>query len=182
MRQYPWQLLWLNRTDERKCKKQRTLTFEIPCSNNQRYGQSADEPFTRLGIKEAYAIIGGSLGGMQGLCMSIEYPHFYLNIVILLATTYATGPWAIAFNKLAMEGIIKRSRFKNGNYEMEDFEEEGLLSLPLVVWQGTLTFKPHSMDKKFGRNYVETDGLYELFGRFKLKNTWNTMVTVLPNV
>jgi homoserine O-acetyltransferase len=125
--------------------------------------------FTRLGIKEAYAIIGGSLGGMQGLCMSIEYPHFAKR-VILLATTYATGPWAIAFNKLAMEGIVKDPRFKNGNYEMEDFEEEGLLSFAIGRMAGHISFlSPHSMDKKFGRNYVETDGLYELFGRFQVE-------------
>lgn len=125
--------------------------------------------FTRLGIKEAYAIIGGSLGGMQGLCMSIEYPHFAKR-VILLATTYATGPWAIAWNKIAMEGIVNDPRFKNGNYNPEDFEEEGLLSFAIGRMAGHISFlSPHSMNKKFGRNYVETDGLYELFGRFQVE-------------
>lgn len=125
--------------------------------------------FTRLGIKEAYAIIGGSLGGMQGLCMSIEYPEFTKR-VILLATTYATGPWAIAWNKIAMEGIVKDERFKNGNYDPADFEEEGLLSFAIGRMAGHISFlSPYSMNKKFGRNYVETDGLYELFGRFQVE-------------
>jgi len=125
--------------------------------------------FTRLGIKEAYAILGGSLGGMQGLCMSIEYPHFAKR-VILLATTYATGPWAIAWNKIAMEGIVNDPRFKNGNYDPEDFKEEGLLSFAIGRMAGHISFlSPHSMNKKFGRNYVETDGLYELFGRFQVE-------------
>ncbi|MBN1840570.1 MAG: homoserine O-acetyltransferase [Campylobacterales bacterium] len=125
--------------------------------------------FTRLGILEAYAIIGGSMGGMQGLCMSIEYPHFAKR-VILLATTYATGPWAIAWNKIAMEGISHDPSFKQGNYHPEDFEEEGLHSFAMGRMAGHISFlSPHSMNKKFGRNYVETDGLYELFGRFQVE-------------
>jgi homoserine O-acetyltransferase len=125
--------------------------------------------FTRLGIKEAYAIIGGSLGGMQGLCAAIEYPHFAKR-VILLATTYATGPWAIAWNKIAMEGIANDPRFNNGHYDPSDFEEEGLMSFAIGRMAGHISFlSPYSMNKKFGRNYVETDGLYELFGRFQVE-------------
>ena len=34
---------------------------------------------------------------------------------------------------------------------------------------GHISFlSPDSMDKKFGRNYVETDGLYDLFGHFQV--------------
>ncbi len=125
--------------------------------------------FERLGIKEAHAIIGGSLGGMQGLCMAVEYPNFTKR-VILLATTYATTPWAISFNRLAMEGIRLDPRFKDGNYKEDDFKEEGLLSFAIGRMAGHISFlSPHSMNKKFGRNYVETDGLYELFGRFQVE-------------
>lgn len=95
--------------------------------------------FTRLGIKEAYAIIGGSLGGMQGLCAAIEYPSFAKR-VILLATTYATGPWAIAWNKIAMEGIVHDERFQNGNYDPSDFEEEGLMSFAIGRMAGHISF------------------------------------------
>lgn len=125
--------------------------------------------FKRLDIKKAHAIIGGSMGGMQALCMAVEYPQFAKRVIIL-ASTYATGPWAIAFNKLAMEGIVNDPRFKNGNYEPEDFKDEGLLSFAIGRMAGHISFlSPYSMNKKFGRNYVETDGLYELFGRFQIE-------------
>ncbi len=125
--------------------------------------------FKRLGIESAHAIIGGSMGGMQALCMAVEFPTF-VKRAILLATTYATGPWAIAFNKLAMEGIKNDPRFLDGNYDPKAYEEEGLLSFAIGRMAGHISFlSPHSMNKKFGRNYVETDGLYELFGRFQVE-------------
>ncbi|MDR1460209.1 MAG: homoserine O-acetyltransferase [Campylobacteraceae bacterium] len=125
--------------------------------------------FKKLGIKEAFAIVGGSLGAMQALCCSIEYSEFTKR-VILLSGTYATSPWAISFNKIAMEGIVNDPRFKNGQYEADDFTDEGLLGLALGRMAGHISFlSPYSMRKKFDRNYVDTDGLYELFGRFQVE-------------
>lgn len=125
--------------------------------------------FSRLGIEKAHAIIGGSLGGMQALCFAVEYPHFTKKTIIL-ASTYATKPWAIAFNKIAIESIINDKRFNGGFYEKEDLENSPLVSLAIGRMAGHLSFlSPYAMDKKFGRNYLETDGLYELFGRFQVE-------------
>lgn len=125
--------------------------------------------FKHLGIKKAYAVIGASMGGMQALCTAVEYPEFTKR-VICLASTYATQAWAIAFNRLSMEGIVNDPRFKNGHYEAEDFKEEGLFGFAVGRMAGHISFlSPQSMDRKFGRHYVETDGLYELFGRFQVE-------------
>jgi homoserine O-acetyltransferase len=125
--------------------------------------------FERLGIKKAHAIIGASMGGMQALCAAVEYPKF-TDRVISIASTYATQAWAIAINRIATEGIANDPRFKNGLYEKDDFKEEGLNGLALGRMAGHISFlSPHSMEQKFGRNYVETDGLYELFGRFQVE-------------
>lgn len=125
--------------------------------------------FDRLGIEKAYAIIGGSMGGMQALCVAVEYPSF-TDRVICLASTYATQAWAIAFNRLAMEGIVNDPRFENGQYQKNAFNEEGLFGFAVGRMAGHISFlSPHSMDSKFGRNYVSTDGLYELFGRFEVE-------------
>jgi homoserine O-acetyltransferase len=122
-----------------------------------------------LGIHTLHTIIGGSMGGMQALQFAIEYPHFAKNI-IALATTYATRPWAIAFNKVAMEAIRRDPRFKNGNYAPDDFKEHGLDGLAIGRIAGHISYlSPASMEKKFGRAYVETDGLFELFGRYEVE-------------
>ncbi|MCI6642146.1 MULTISPECIES: homoserine O-acetyltransferase [Campylobacter] len=124
--------------------------------------------FSRLGIKKAHTVIGGSLGGMQTLCFAIEHPDF-CDRAIILASTYATQPWAIAFNKIAIEAILNDPKFQNGNYDKQNIYKNGLPGLKIGRMAGHISFlSPHSMDKKFGRNYVETDGLYELKGRFQV--------------
>lgn len=125
--------------------------------------------FERLGIKKARAIIGGSLGGMQALCFGIEQPHFCDDIMIL-ASTYATQPWAIAFNKIACECIARDPDFKGGYYDKERIKQNGLNGLSIGRMAGHISFlSPHSMSQKFGRNYSSTDGLYELFGRYEIE-------------
>ena len=125
--------------------------------------------FDRLGIQKAHAIIGGSMGGMQALCFAIEHPNFASKHIIL-ASTYATGPWVIAFNKVAREALIQDPDFKDGFYDPDEIKESGLSGLATGRMCGYISYlSPDSMDKKFGRNYVQTDGLYELFGKFEIE-------------
>ena len=131
-----------------------------------------------LGIHHLKAIIGGSMGGMQALQFGVDFPNF-ADIIIPLATTYATRAWAIAFNKVAIEAIRQDPRFKNGEYEPGSFEIEGLAGLAIGRIAGHISYlNPNSMDRKFGRRYVATDGLFELFGRYEVErymeyNTYN---------
>jgi len=122
-----------------------------------------------LGIYHLRAIVGGSMGGMQALQFAVDFPDF-ADDIIPLATTYATRPWTIAFNKVAMEAIRKDPRFKDGNYDKDEFKEEGLDGLAIGRVAGHISYlSPFSMDKKFGRNYVNNDGLFELFGRYEVE-------------
>jgi homoserine O-acetyltransferase len=122
-----------------------------------------------LGIYNVKAVIGGSLGGMQALCYAVEYPDFAKNIVMLASTAY-TRPWAISFNKVAVEAIKNDRDFKDGYYNKEDIKENGLKGLAVGRMAGHISFlSSDSMDDKFSRNYVNQDGLYELFGRFEIE-------------
>ncbi len=122
-----------------------------------------------LGIHKLHAIVGGSLGGMQALQFAVDYPNFS-DKVVAIATTYATRPWIISFYKVAIEAIRRDPRFMNGNYEKNAFASEGLDGLAVGRIAGHISYlSPESMDKKFGRNYVGTDGLFELFGRYEVE-------------
>ncbi|WP_200762467.1 homoserine O-acetyltransferase MetX [Nitrosophilus alvini] len=125
--------------------------------------------FSRLGIDKAYAVIGGSMGGMQALSFGVLFPNFAKKI-ISLAATHATKPWVIAFNKVAQEAILKDPAFRNGYYDPEILRETGLSGLAIGRMAGHISFLSHySMDRKFGREYVENEGLFELFGRFQVE-------------
>ncbi|MCH9740334.1 MAG: homoserine O-acetyltransferase [Epsilonproteobacteria bacterium] len=124
---------------------------------------------SNLGIYHVKAIVGGSMGGMQALQFAVDYPNFAEQI-ISLAATYATQPWTIAFNKVAMEAIRRDPRFDNGQYEKDAFIEEGLDGLAIGRIAGHISYlSPESMNDKFGRNYVNNDGLFELFGRYEVE-------------
>jgi len=124
---------------------------------------------SHLGIHHVKAIVGGSMGGMQSLQFGVDYPNF-ADKIISLASTYATQPWTIAFNKVAIEAIRRDPRFKNGNYDKDDFKEHGLDGLAIGRIAGHISYlSPDSMNKKFGRNYVSNDGLFELFGRYEVE-------------
>ncbi len=47
-----------------------------------------------------------------------------------------------------------------------DWQLEGYQDIYHIV-------SPDSMDKKFGRNYVSNDGLFELFGRYESRDIWS---------
>ncbi|SFV75750.1 Homoserine O-acetyltransferase [hydrothermal vent metagenome] len=126
--------------------------------------------FDALDIHHVYAIIGGSMGGMQALQFAIHYPNF-ADKIIALATTYATQPWAIAFNKVAQEAILHDPDFKEGYYDPKVIQKEGLSGMAVGRMAGHISFLSHeSMESKFGREYRRSDGLYELFGKFQVES------------
>ncbi|UCM99535.1 homoserine O-acetyltransferase [Sulfurimonas sp. SWIR-19] len=126
--------------------------------------------FDRLDIHRVHAIVGGSMGGMQALQFAIHYPNF-ANKIIAMATTHATQPWAIAFNKVAQESILNDPDFKQGYYDPKLLKEQGLSGMAVGRMAGHISFlSPESMREKFGREYKLTDGLYELFGKFQVES------------
>lgn len=87
-----------------------------------------------------------------------------------MATTHATQPWAIAFNKISQEAILKDPDFKDGYYDRETIKQNGLSGMAVGRMAGFISFlSPESMQHKFGREYKNTDGLYELFGKFQVE-------------
>jgi len=69
-----------------------------------------------------------------------------------------------------MEAIRRDPKFENGNYAKDAFQEEGFDGLAIGRIAGHISYlSPNSMNEKFGRNYVNNDGLFELFGRYEVE-------------
>ncbi|HHH20396.1 MAG TPA: homoserine O-acetyltransferase, partial [Nitratifractor sp.] len=60
--------------------------------------------------------------------------------------------------------------FNNGNYAKDEFKEHGCDGLAIGRIAGHISYlSPDSMEKKFAKKYVDTDGLFELFGRYEVE-------------
>lgn len=120
-----------------------------------------------LGIEKLCAIIGGSMGGMQALSFAVAYPNLAHRFIVLSATS-ATSAYVIAFNKIMSEAIRSDVNFNGGHYDAvyrPIFE-----GLKVARMAGFLHYiSKETMQKKFGRNYVNHDGIFELFGRFEIE-------------
>ena len=73
-----------------KIKEPRRLKFPVLTISDMVRSQM--NLFKRLGIHQAYAIIGGSMGGMQALCMAVEFPDFVKRFNELLQPDAAILP------------------------------------------------------------------------------------------
>jgi len=101
-----------------------------------------------LGVDELHAAIGGSMGGMQALLFSIEYPA-YTRRVLAMATTAREGAQAIAFNEVGRQAIMQDPEWNRGDYAKGGGPRVGLAIARMMAH---ITYvSDASMDRKFGR-------------------------------
>ncbi len=108
-----------------------------------------------LGVSELYAVIGGSMGGMQVLQWAIEYPTFVKRI-IPMATTWRQNAQAIAFDEVGRQAIMQDPEWRQGNYDADEGPNVGLAIARMMAHITYLSDR--SMDRKFGRKRQEGQG------------------------
>lgn len=108
-----------------------------------------------LGIEQFAAVIGGSLGGMQALQWSIDYPE-RLRAALLIACAPRLSAQNIAFNEIARQAILSDPEFHDGRYRSRDTNPDRGLMLARMV--GHVTYlSDDGMRQKFGRELVNAD-------------------------
>lgn len=104
----------------------------------------------RLGIEKWHAVVGGSLGGMQAMRWSIDYPDRLDKCVVIAAAPKLTAQ-NIAFNEVARQAITSDPDFHDGYYYKHDTVPRKGLSLARML--GHITYlSDDSMREKFGRD------------------------------
>ena len=104
----------------------------------------------QLGIKQFAAVIGGSLGGMQALQWTLNYPDKVRHALVIAAAAKLTAQ-NIAFNDVARQAILTDQDFHGGDYYAQDTLPRRGLRLARML--GHITYlSDHSMASKFGRD------------------------------
>ena len=103
----------------------------------------------RLGIERFAAVIGGSLGGMQALSWSLQYPE-RVRHVLAIATAPKLSAQNIAFNEVARQAILSDPDFRDGHYAEHGLVPSNGLRLARMI--GHITYlSDDQMGEKFGR-------------------------------
>ncbi|MCE7914978.1 MAG: homoserine O-acetyltransferase [Nitrosomonas sp. PRO4] len=103
-----------------------------------------------LGIDQFAAVVGGSLGGMQALQWTLDYPEKVRHALVIAAAANLTAQ-NIAFNDVARQAIMTDQDFYGGNYYAYDTLPRRGLRLARML--GHITYlSDDSMAAKFGRS------------------------------
>ncbi len=106
-------------------------------------------------IDQLYAIIGGSMGGMQVLQWVVSYPEM-MKKAIPIATTARSSPQQIAFNEVGRQAIFSDPDWNEGNYYASGKIPKNGLSLARMIAHITY-LSDESMYLKFGRDLQDKD-------------------------
>jgi homoserine O-acetyltransferase len=119
-----------------------------------------------LGVRTLAAVMGGSLGGMQALSWTLQYPERVRHAVVVASAPSLTAQ-NIAFNEVARRAIVTDPDFNGGHfYEHGVIPKRGLRIARMI---GHITYQSDDlMNEKFGRalrsavegSAVNTDFLY----------------------
>ncbi|WP_048441318.1 homoserine O-acetyltransferase [Caenimonas sp. SL110] len=102
-----------------------------------------------LGISTLAAVMGGSLGGMQALSWTLQYPDRVRHAVVVASAPNLTAE-NIAFNEVARRAIVTDPDFHGGHfYEHGVVPKRGLRIARMI---GHITYLSDDvMNEKFGR-------------------------------
>ena len=102
-----------------------------------------------LGIQTLAAVMGGSLGGMQALSWTLQYPERVRHAVVVASAPNLTAE-NIAFNEVARRAIVTDPDFHGGHfYEHGVIPKRGLRIARMI---GHITYLSDDvMNEKFGR-------------------------------
>ena len=106
-----------------------------------------------LGIQTLAAVMGGSLGGMQALSWTLQYPDRVNHAVVVASAPNLTAE-NIAFNEVARRAIVTDPDFHGGHfYEHGTVPKRGLRIARMI---GHITYLSDDvMNEKFGRQLRE---------------------------
>ena len=111
----------------------------------------------KLGISTLAAVMGGSLGGMQALSWTLQYPNRLRHAVVVASAPNLTAE-NIAFNEVARRAIVTDPDFHEGHFYQHGVIPKRGLRIARMI--GHITYLSDDvMNAKFGRQLKQSLGL-----------------------
>jgi homoserine O-acetyltransferase len=108
-----------------------------------------------LRIQTLAAVMGGSLGGMQTLSWTLQFPDRVRHAVVVASAPNLTAE-NIAFNEVARRAIVTDPDFRDGHYLREGTRPRRGLRIARMI--GHITYLSDDvMNEKFGRTLRSSD-------------------------
>ncbi|MAK83101.1 homoserine O-acetyltransferase [Phenylobacterium sp.] len=109
-----------------------------------------------LEIETLFAVVGGSMGGMQALQWAADYPH-RLHSAVCIAAAARHSAQNIAFHEVGRQAIMADPDWRGGAYEAHGVRPEKGLAVARMAAHITYLSEA-ALQRKFGRE-LQRDGL-----------------------
>lgn len=109
-----------------------------------------------LGIERLFAVVGGSMGGMQVLQWATSHPE-RMGAAVCLASAARHSAQNIAFHEVGRQAIMADPDWRGGDYQAAGVRPEKGLAVARMAAHITYLSEP-ALQRKFGRE-LQRDGL-----------------------
>ncbi|WP_343564004.1 homoserine O-acetyltransferase MetX [Kiloniella sp. b19] len=110
-----------------------------------------------FGIEKLFAVVGGSMGGMQALQWAVSYPDM-MEAVVPIATAPRHTAQNIAFHEIGRQAIMADPDWCQGNYHREGKTPRAGLSVARMTAHVTYLSEA-ALHRKFGRRLQDRKSL-----------------------
>ncbi|MEO0439768.1 MAG: homoserine O-acetyltransferase [Pseudomonadota bacterium] len=108
-----------------------------------------------LGIERLHSVVGGSMGGMQGISWTALFPERVKSAVII-ASTAKHSAQNIAFHEVGRQAIMADPRWRGGAYYAD--EDPPVSGLAVARMAAHITYlSEEGLTEKFGRRLQDRD-------------------------
>jgi homoserine O-acetyltransferase len=109
-----------------------------------------------LGVEQLFAVVGGSMGGMQALQWAADYPERLFSAVCIACAARHSAQ-NIAFHEVGRQAIMADPDWRGGDYARQGVRPEK--GLPVARMAAHITYlSEQALQRKFGRE-LQRDGL-----------------------
>lgn len=144
---------------------------DFPIVTVEDWVQSQARLLDYLGIQQLAAIIGGSLGGMQALQWTLDYPNRVRHALVIASAPNLTAQ-NMAFNEVARQAIITDPEFYGGDYYSHHTVPRRGLRVARML--GHITYlSDDAMGAKFGRKLRGDSIKYSFDVEFEMESYLN---------